>query len=101
QARGLDGEQSDRVREPLEGWAGPAAGGLRKHADRRAELEGQPPPERTAGGGSAVPDAARHLRRARHAEGRGRLVRRLLEEGVRLARVPGLSTEGRAQGRLR
>ena len=67
-------------------------------ADRRGRLEGHPHREGSAGGGYALPDAARHLRRARHAEGRGRLVRRILEKGVRLARVPRLPTEGRAQG---
>ena len=45
-------------------------------ADPRGRLEGHPDREGSARGGSAVPDAARHLRRARHAEGRGRLVRR-------------------------
>ena len=40
QARGLDGQQSDRVRQPLEGGAGAPAGRLRHRADRGAGVEG-------------------------------------------------------------
>ncbi len=65
-----------------------------------AGVEGHPDREGSGGRGHQLPDAARHLRPPRHAQGRGGLVPGPAEEGLRHAGVQGLPEPGRAQAGL-
>src|SRR2546426_639188 len=75
QARRLDREQPDRMREPLEGRPRPAARRVRHGAPFGGRVEGHPDRHGGARRQRALPHAPRDLRRTEHAEGRGEIGR--------------------------